>query len=179
MRGQLENKILKKLETMESQITALHQAVVDLNITDTKPDTEPEPLYSEGPVIDSLAHLRALEELNGLHESRDRDQIMDKFKEQGIEFDPSKQPWCGVAIRYAVVAAGYQDPGEIMHRATNWQDYGEECDPDEPGAILVHHTHVGIRTESGGELGGNVTDSVKVGQPSWFGDVIAARKPVV
>ena len=135
-----------------------------------------------GAVIDPLAHLRAMESIVGLEEVKDRDALMEKFQRHGIDIDPSKIPWCGVAVRYAVCEAGYDDPGEEMHLAINWEDYGQECDANEPGAILVHHSHVGIRTEDGKEIGGNVgkrgKGTTKVGDDNWFGPVVAARKPV-
>lgn len=132
--------------------------------------------------IDPLAHLRVMESIVGLEEVKDKDVLMGKFKKHGINVDPAVTPWCGVALRYAICEAGYDDPGEDMHRAINWEDYGEECDENEPGAILVHYSHVGIRTEDGKEIGGNVgkngKGTTKVGEDDWFGPVVAARKPV-
>ena len=135
--------------------------------------------------VDPLAHLRALEALDGKHEVKDKDFLMAEFESCGIKdhrgetFDPSVNPWCGAGLRYACVKSGLGDPGLEYNKASEWANYGEECDPSEAGAILVHHTHVGIRTEDGGEIGCNVTNSVKVGQDNWFGEIIAARKPVV
>ena len=131
--------------------------------------------------IDPLAHLRAMEALVGLEEVKDKTILMKNFKKHGIHVDPAVTPWCGVAVRYAICEAGYDDPGEEMHRAINWEDYGEECDENEPGAILVHYSHVGVRTEDGKEIGGNVgkngKGTTKVGEDTWFGPIVAARKP--
>ena len=141
-----------------------------------------DPALSEEPsVIDPLAHLRAMESLVGLEEVRDKAALMEKFQKHDIDVDPAITPWCGVAVRYAICEAGYDDPGPEMHRAINWEDYGEACDENEPGAILVHYSHVGIRTENGKEIGGNVgkngKGATKIGEDNWFGPVVAARKP--
>ena len=132
--------------------------------------------------IDPLAHLHVMQSLVGLEEVKDKKVLMEKFARHGINVDPAVTPWCGVALRYAICEAGYDDPGADMHRAINWEDYGEECDENEPGAILVHYSHVGIRTEDGKEIGGNVgkngKGTTKVGEDDWFGPVVAARKPI-
>lgn len=163
-------------------IKALNEINRKLDILVAQPgqivkDADPS-LIQTAPAIDPLAHLRAMETIVGLHEVNDRDKLMAKFAEHGIVEDPAVTPWCGIGLRWSVCEAGFADPGPSMHKASNWATYGDPCDPNEPGAILVHHTHVGIRDENGKECGCNVGDSCKIGDDNWFGPIIASRKPV-
>lgn len=176
-------------EFQEKQMEVLNSINENLEILIKKIDEAPvissEAILSQAaeiqpqvPIIDPLAHLKALEELEGLHEEEDHDELMKHFNKHGIVLDVAEHPWCGAGCRYAIIEAGYDDPGIAYNKASKWSDYGEECDESEPGAIIVHHTHVGIRTEDGGELGANVSDKVRKGQSNWFGPIIAARKPI-
>lgn len=175
----IDHNVLAAISRIERVDKKLDVVLIALGVKEDIDEKE----YDE-PKIDKLAHLRALESMEGRHEIKDRDWLIGRFGAEGIkdhrgeDFDPSVNPWCGAGLRLACVMAGLADPGLEYNKASNWANYGEECDPSEPGAILVHHTHVGIRTEDGGEIGCNVTNSVKVGQDTWFGEVIAARKPL-
>ena len=175
--------LIIRLKNTRDEITSILEELGAENLSPEEQGVVDDILGKDAEV-DTLSHLRALEELVGKHEVDDKKLLMDRFNKYGITdyrgevFDPSVNPWCGAGLRYAICEAGLADPGLNYNKASAWANYGEECDPSEAGAILVHHTHVGIRTEDGGEIGCNVTNSVKVGQDNWFGEIIAARKPL-
>ena len=137
--------------------------------------------------IDPLGHLKFLGSIEGKHESNDYEELVKLFSDHGIDCGDIRQDshaWCGMAMRLAVVAAGHDDPGDRHNRASNWQSYGEDAAVGGldarafAGVIVVYHSHVSVVTEDGGEIGGNVTDSVRKmpkGQ-NWFGDPIAYRR---
>ena len=134
--------------------------------------------------MSEIKHLDAVESLIGKSENDDYTELRDAFESVGIDCGDIRKDthaWCGMMVRYAILKAGLPDGGDILHRASNWQHYGlEATDPNEPGTIVVYYSHVSIRTRDGGEIGGNVGDSVKVmpaGQ-NWFGTPIAYRQPL-
>ena len=142
----------------------------------------PQPILDE-PEHDPLAVLHFVESLEGLRETENYEELKAVFAKHRIDCGDIRQDnwaWCGILIRAAVVAAGFDDPGDYYNRACNWADIGEEAEPNEPGAIKVYRTHVSIVTEDGGEIGGNVGDEVKRAPAgsNWFGQPIAYRKLV-
>ena len=182
-RGQIteyQEQMLEANQKIVERLTTIQELLEGQKLF-AEGDVEPEDIgISEVPTIDPLAHLHILEEMEGLHEDNNHADIMRRFNKHGIVLDVAILPWCGACIRYALAEAGYELPSDVYNKASQWQNYGEECSPDEPGAILVYHTHVSLRTQDGGEIGGNVSDSVRKTPPGqkWFGDPIAARKPI-
>ena len=93
---------------------------------------------TQGVDHDPLAILRFVENLEGKHEVRDYDVLMQTFQNLGIEVGDIRQDawaWCGIILRAACVAAGYPDPGEKYNRACNWVDIGVEADPQRSRCI--------------------------------------------
>ena len=149
------------------------------------PDTD-----AENDAEDPYPLLTVLEEWDGLHEDHDTEQLMALFAEQGIDFDPSVLPWCGVGLRAALKKAGYEDPGDKAAKASTYQNYGVESDEPKKGDIWVSETHVAaiddIRSDDGVFILRGCNQSNKVcAQPARnrngkknYGDMIAVRTPV-
>lgn len=186
-------QVMDELRELRADVTELKSLLTEAlhgNLTDVKDiliqafDIQESPETSVAHAVDTqfdpLAPLRAIEALTGLHEVKNEAEIVNSFSKHGINIDPVKDSWCGATIRYGICEAGLPDPGEAYHKAAEWQHYGEASAPDTPGTIVVYHSHVSLITEDGGEIGGNVTNSVRVmpkGQ-NWFGTPIAYRKPI-
>ena len=156
------------LESVNAKLDSLHAAVgLDMQAMD----------IDDTPAVDAIGHVKVLEDMVGLHEVRDRQTLEELFQNHTIPFDPNA--WCGATVRYAICEAGFPDPGERYHKASAWASYGRATDtPEAPGTIVVYYSHVSVKDSKGGEIGGNVTDSIKVmpkGQ-NWFGNPIAHRQ---
>ena len=88
--------------------------------------------------------ITVLEEWDGLHEDNDREKLMALFAKQGIDFDPSELPWCGVGLRAALKKAGYPDPGPKAAKAIFYLNYGTESLAPKRGDIWISETHVAV-----------------------------------
>ena len=165
--------ILDILQNVNTKLDTLLDAV-DTGILET--DTENAVTIPTS--IDRLGHLHVLQDMLGMHEDRDHQALTDMFAEFGLGIDPQNDAWCGACIRYAICKAGFPDPGAAFHKASAWQNYGVEAkDAQAPGTIIVYYSHVSVRDEAGNEIGGNVSDSVKImpAGANWFGTPIAYR----
>lgn len=134
--------------------------------------------------------------LLGLHEIKDRKQLIDLFKKYAvgndIVLDPQQSPWCAAFMNACERQAGNSGTGSCL--AKSFMKYGKKVDPLEaqPGDIVVFvrggskwQGHVayydGIDKDKEGNsiirtIGGNQSDSVSVG---WYPirRLIAVRRP--
>lgn len=148
-------------------------------------ETPQETIETPVPDFDPLAAVVYLESLEGKHEAHDKEDLMNRFEKynildhRGQVYDPVRDYWCGAALRLAVVAAGWKDPGIEFNKASNWELWGVEAkDPDAPGVVRVYHTHVSMNSTDGiNEIGGNVKDRVFKSPivQAWFGKPVAYR----
>lgn len=125
----------------------------------------------------------------GKHETKDRQFLINLFKSEGINVDPSTTPWCAYFVNLCEKLAG--NPGNGRANARSFLTYGQLVyDRDKKlgnlanvkrGDIVVferggstwqgHVAYVdGIETGKYGEklvrtLGGNQADSVSIG---WY-----------
>lgn len=112
-------------------------------------------------------------EMLGLQEVRDRKRLMEFFKQNGFNFDPSKYPWCAVFVNCCERACGKSGTGK--ENARSFEKYGKEINEEDaqPGDIIVlkrgisnWQGHVGYFVEWRDDentvvvLGGNQSDRV-------------------
>ena len=122
----------------------------------------------------------------GLHESRDRDQVVSFLRAGGEGLDPN-DPWCAAFMNSALQQQGVEGTGSNMARSfLNWGQ--EVTDGPRPGDVVVTTRgnpdgpsgHVGFfdgynRDGSIRVLGGNTGD--KVGVSSYApGSVLGIRR---
>lgn len=132
----------------------------------------------EQPKIVELAYT-----INGLHENRDAQKLIDFFKSAGVDWDPrgDSNAWCGVVIRCLCILSGFKDPGPECHQARNYEFYGEPIDVPVPGCIVYGERHAALMVDPdwdfGGKIiGGNQGDMMKEGGLDWyFSDITFAK----
>lgn len=70
-----------------------------------------------------------------IHGAKHNPLILLMWKVLGLPFKDDETPWCAGAAGYCLEEAGYRSTRSGMARS--YEKYGEECDPDRDGAILV------------------------------------------
>ena len=72
-----------------------------------------------------------------IHGKKHNPLILMMWKVLGLPFKNDETPWCAGAVGYCLEKAGYRSTRNGMARS--YETYGEECDPDKEGAILVFY----------------------------------------
>lgn len=72
-----------------------------------------------------------------VHGSKHNPLILMMWRVLGLPFKNDETPWCAGAMGYCLERAGYRSTRSGMARS--YEKYGEECDPDKEGAILVFY----------------------------------------
>ena len=164
-----------------------------LNLLDSKLDkilelltADKQPGERVQEAVDPLALLNIMKEWGavgadrekpGMHEETDRQMVLDIFEQAGVAFDP-RDAWCGAGLRAALILAGFEDPGERCHKASNYETYGEPCER-QPGAIWVGYAHVAVVSEKDGYIWGcNQSNRVCEQHERYYGEPICFRMPV-
>ena len=118
--------------------------------------------------------------VKGLHERRDRIEIMSFLKSGGKanSLNPATTPWCAAFVNASLAKAGLQGTGTAW--APDFFKWGQQVTKPEdvkPGDIVVNNAHVSIATGPGVRnkdgtwsvptVGGNESDRVLIGKKAF------------
>lgn len=168
----LEERLVK----IEDMMTAIYNGFQSPTAEDSEDLMRTQDPFALLNVFKEWGAVGSDREKPGMHEETDREMVLDIFEETGVNFDP-RDPWCGAGLRAALILTGYEDPGEICHKASNYEHYGEPCER-QPGAIWVGYAHVGVVSEKDGHIWGcNQSNRVCEQHERFYGEPICFRLP--